>query len=98
MLEWPLVAATSDLRLVGGETWHRMVNKIFPAPIIWALLPGVVQLAGKGLASAENARFKFSLLSQGWLRHGPGGRILIPALVAAVRQRTRPLTALTQPV
>ncbi len=32
------------------------------------------------IASAEHARFKFALLSQGWLGHGPGASLLIKQL------------------
>jgi enoyl-CoA hydratase/carnithine racemase len=58
------------------------------APVIaavngWAAGAGLYVLLSSTdirIASAEHARFKFSLLSQGWIGHGPGATLLIRQL------------------
>jgi enoyl-CoA hydratase/carnithine racemase len=49
----------------------------------WAAGAGLYSLLASTdirIASAEHARFKFALLTQGWLGHGPGASLLVKQL------------------
>ena len=63
-----------SVAVVGVAAW--IIGLIFVAPVLYMLLTST----DIRIASAENARFKFSLLTQGWLGNGPGASMLIKQL------------------
>ena len=84
---WPL-AGTVHGQKTGvdgrmGDHYPRVWKPVIAAINGWAAGAGMYMLLTSTdirLASAEHARFKFSLLSQGWLGHGPGASMLIRQL------------------
>ena len=84
---WPL-AGTVHGQKTGvdgrmGDHYPRVWKPVIAAINGWAAGAGMYMLLTSTdirLASAEHARFKFSLLSQGWLGHGPGASLLIRQL------------------
>ncbi len=80
---WPL-AGTVHGQKTGvdgrfGDHYPRVWKPVIAAVNGWAAGAGFYMLLSSTdirIASAENARFKFSLLSQGWLGHGPGATLL----------------------
>jgi enoyl-CoA hydratase/carnithine racemase len=84
---WPL-AATVHGQKTGvdgrmGDHYPRVWKPIIAAVNGWAAGAGLYLLLASTdirIASAEHARFKFALLSQGWLGHGPGASLLIKQL------------------
>lgn len=80
---WPL-AHTINGEKTGvdgrmGDHYPRVWKPVIAAVNGWAAGAGFYTLLSSTdirLASAENARFKFALLSQGWLGHGPGATLL----------------------
>lgn len=63
-----------------GDHYPRVWKPVIAAVNGWAAGAGFYTLLSSTdirLASAENARFKFALLSQGWLGHGPGATLLM---------------------
>lgn len=62
-----------------GDHYPRVWKPVIAAVNGWAAGAGFYTLLSSTdirIASAENARFKFALLSQGWLGHGPGATLL----------------------
>ncbi|MEM7252566.1 MAG: enoyl-CoA hydratase/isomerase family protein [Pseudomonadota bacterium] len=80
---WPLggtvngVKTGVDGRM--GDHYPRVWKPVIAAVNGWAAGAGLYLLLACTdirIASAEHARFKFALLSQGWLGHGPGATLL----------------------
>jgi enoyl-CoA hydratase/carnithine racemase len=62
-----------------GDHYPRVWKPVIAAVNGWAAGAGFYTLLASTdirIASAEHARFKFALLSQGWLGHGPGATLL----------------------
>ena len=86
-LFWPL-AGTVHGQKTGvdgrsGDHYPRVWKPVIAAVNGWAAGAGLYTLLTSTdirIASAEHARFKFALLSQGWLGHGPGASLLIKQL------------------
>jgi enoyl-CoA hydratase/carnithine racemase len=84
---WPL-AGTVHGQPTGvdgrfGDHYPRVWKPVIAAVNGWSAGAGLYILLSSTdirIASAENAKFKFSLLSQGWLGHGPGASLLIKQL------------------
>ena len=84
---WPL-AGTVHGQKTGvdgrmGDHYPRIWKPVIAAVNGWAAGAGLYLLLASTdirIASAEHARFKFALLSQGWLGHGPGASLLIKQL------------------
>ncbi|HEX4171785.1 MAG TPA: enoyl-CoA hydratase/isomerase family protein [Acetobacteraceae bacterium] len=84
---WPL-AGTVHGQKTGvdgrfGDHYPRVWKPVIAAVNGWAAGAGLYVLLSSTdirIASAENARFKFSLLSQGWIGHGPGATLLVRQL------------------
>lgn len=80
---WPL-AGTVNGQKTGvdgrmGDHYPRVFKPVIAAINGWAAGAGFYILLSTTdirIASLEHARFKFSLLSQGWLGHGPGATLL----------------------
>src|SRR5437588_44707 len=86
-LYWPL-AGTVHGQKTGvdgrmGDHYPRVWKPVIAAVNGWAAGAGLYILLSSTdirIASREHARFKFALLSQGWLGHGPGASLLIRQL------------------
>jgi enoyl-CoA hydratase/carnithine racemase len=84
---WPL-AGTVHGQKTGvdgrfGDHYPRVWKPVIAAVNGWAAGAGLYILLSScdiRIASAEHARFKFSLISQGWLGHGPGASLLVKQL------------------
>ena len=84
---WPL-AGTVNGQKTGvdgrmGDHYPRVWKPVIAAVNGWAAGAGLYVLLSSTdirIASREHARFKFALLSQGWLGHGPGASLLIRQL------------------
>ena len=84
---WPL-AGTVHGQKTGvdgrmGDHYPRVWKPVIAAVNGWAAGAGLHTLLASTdirIASAENAKFKFALTSQGWLGHGPGASLLIKQL------------------
>ena len=84
---WPL-AGTVHGQKTGvdgrmGDHYPRVWKPVIAAVNGWAAGAGLYILLSSTdirIASAEHARFKFALLTQGWLGHGPGASLLIKQL------------------
>lgn len=84
---WPL-AGTVHGQKTGvdgrfGDHYPRIWKPVIAAVNGWAAGAGLYILLASTdirIASSENALFKFSLLTQGWLGHGPGASLLIKQL------------------
>jgi enoyl-CoA hydratase/carnithine racemase len=84
---WPL-AGTVNGQKTGvdgrmGDHYPRVWKPVIAAVNGWAAGAGLYILLSSTdirIASREHARFKFALLSQGWLGHGPGASLLIRQL------------------
>lgn len=66
-----------------GDHYPRVWKPVIAAVNGWAAGAGMYMVLASSdirLASAENAKFKFGLTSQGWLGHGPGASLLIKQL------------------
>ncbi len=66
-----------------GDHYPRVWKPVIAAVNGWAAGAGLYILLASTdirIASREHARFKFALLSQGWLGHGPGASLLIRQL------------------
>ena len=66
-----------------GEHYPRVWNPVIAAVNGWAAGAGLYILLASTdirIASAEHARFKFALLSQGWVGNGPGATLLAKQL------------------
>ena len=66
-----------------GDHYPRIWKPVIAAVNGWAAGAGLYLLLSSTdirIASAENARFKFALLSQGWLGNGPGASLLAQQL------------------
>ena len=80
---WPL-AGTVHGQKTGvdgrmGDHYPRVWKPVIAAVNGWAAGAGLYILLSSTdirIASAEHARFKFALLTQGWLGHGPGASLL----------------------
>jgi enoyl-CoA hydratase/carnithine racemase len=80
---WPL-AGTVHGQKTGvdgrmGDHYPRVWKPVIAAVNGWAAGAGLYILLSSTdirIASREHARFKFALLSQGWLGHGPGATLL----------------------
>ena len=84
---WPLAGTVHGQKtgLDGrmGDHYPRVWKPVIAAVNGWAAGAGMYMLLTSTdirLASAESAKFKFSLLSQGWIGHGPGASMLIRQL------------------
>jgi len=84
---WPLSGTVNgapigvDGRM--GDHYPRVWKPVIGAVNGWAAGAGLYLLLASTdirLASAEHARFKFALLSQAWLGHGPGAALLAKQL------------------
>ena len=84
---WPLAGTVHgqksgvDGRM--GDHYPRVWKPVIAAVNGWAAGAGLYILLASTdirIASLEHARFKFALLSQGWLGHGPGASLLIRQL------------------
>jgi enoyl-CoA hydratase/carnithine racemase len=84
---WPL-AGTVHGQKTGvdggmGDHYPRVWKPVIAAVNGWAAGAGLYILLASTdirIASREHARFKFALLSQGWLGHGPGATLLVRQL------------------
>ena len=84
---WPL-AGTVHGQKTGvdgrmGDHYPRVWKPVIAAVNGWAAGAGLYILLASTdirIASLEHARFKFALLSQGWLGHGPGAALLVRQL------------------
>src|SRR5471032_3258890 len=84
---WPL-AGTVHGQKTGvdgrmGDHYPRVWKPVIAAINGWAAGAGLYILLASTdirIASAEHARFKFALTTQGWLGHGPGASLLIKQL------------------
>jgi enoyl-CoA hydratase/carnithine racemase len=84
---WPL-AGTVHGQSTGvdgrmGDHYPRVWKPVIAAVNGWAAGAGMYMVLASSdirIASAENAKFKFGLTSQGWLGHGPGASLLIKQL------------------
>ena len=84
---WPL-AGTVHGQKTGvdgrfGDHYPRVWKPVIAAVNGWAAGAGLYILLSTTdirIASAENAKFKFSLTSQGWVGNGPGASLLIKQL------------------
>ncbi len=84
---WPL-AGTAHGQKTGvdgrmGDHYPRVWKPVIAAVNGWAAGAGLYILLSSTdirIASAEHARFKFALLTQGWLGHGPGASLLAKQL------------------
>lgn len=84
---WPL-AGTVHGQKTGvdgrmGDHYPRVWKPVIAAVNGWAAGAGLYTVLASTdirIASAENARFKFALTTQGWLGHGPGASLLIKQL------------------
>jgi enoyl-CoA hydratase/carnithine racemase len=84
---WPL-AGTVHGQKTGvdgrmGDHYPRVWKPVIAAVNGWAAGAGLYTLLASTdirIASAEHAKFKFALTSQGWLGHGPGASLLIKQL------------------
>lgn len=84
---WPL-AGTVHGQKTGvdgrmGDHYPRVWKPVIAAVNGWAAGAGMYMVLASSdirIASAENAKFKFGLTSQGWLGHGPGASLLIKQL------------------
>jgi enoyl-CoA hydratase/carnithine racemase len=84
---WPL-AGTVHGQKTGvdgrmGDHYPRVWKPVIAAVNGWAAGAGLYSLLASTdirIASAEHARFKFALLTQGWLGHGPGASLLVKQL------------------
>jgi enoyl-CoA hydratase/carnithine racemase len=66
-----------------GDHYPRVWKPVIAAVNGWAAGAGLYILLSSTdirVASAEHARFKFALLTQGWLGHGPGATLLAQQL------------------
>jgi enoyl-CoA hydratase/carnithine racemase len=66
-----------------GDHYPRVWKPVIAAVNGWAAGAGLYILLSSTdirIASAEHARFKFALTTQGWLGHGPGASLLIKQL------------------
>jgi enoyl-CoA hydratase/carnithine racemase len=84
---WPLAGTVHGQRtgVDGrmGDHYPRVWKPVIAAVNGWAAGAGLYILLASTdirIASAEHARFKFALTSQGWLGHGPGASLLIKQL------------------
>jgi enoyl-CoA hydratase/carnithine racemase len=84
---WPLAGTVHGTRtgVDGrmGDHYPRVWKPVIAAVNGWAAGAGLYILLASTdirIASAEHAKFKFALLSQGWLGHGPGASLLIKQL------------------
>jgi enoyl-CoA hydratase/carnithine racemase len=84
---WPLAGTVHGQRtgVDGrmGDHYPRVWKPVIAAVNGWAAGAGVYMLLASTdirIASAENARFKFALTSQGWVGHGPGAALLVKQL------------------
>ena len=84
---WPLAGTVNgaktgvDGRM--GDHYPRVWKPVIGAVNGWAAGAGLYLLLASTdirIASAEHARFKFALLSQGWLGNGPGATLLMKQL------------------
>jgi enoyl-CoA hydratase/carnithine racemase len=84
---WPLAGTVHgtptgvDGRM--GDHYPRVWKPVIAAVNGWAAGAGLYVLLASTdirIASAEHARFKFALTTQGWLGHGPGASLLIKQL------------------
>jgi enoyl-CoA hydratase/carnithine racemase len=84
---WPL-AGTVHGQKIGvdgrmGDHYPRVWKPVIAAVNGWAAGAGLYLLLASTdirIASAEHARFKFALTTQGWLGHGPGASLLVKQL------------------
>jgi len=84
---WPL-AGTVHGQKTGvdgrmGDHYPRVWKPVIAAVNGWAAGAGLYVLLSSTdirIASAEHARFKFALTTQGWLGHGPGASLLVKQL------------------
>jgi enoyl-CoA hydratase/carnithine racemase len=84
---WPL-AGTVHGQKTGvdgrmGDHYPRVWKPVIAAVNGWAAGAGLYMLLASTdirIASAEHARFKFALTTQGWLGHGPGATLLVQQL------------------
>ena len=86
-LYWPLAGTVygqktgADGRM--GDHYPRVWKPVIAAVNGWAAGAGMYILLASTdirIASAEHARFKFALLTQGWLGNGPGASLLTKQL------------------
>jgi len=84
---WPLAGTVHGQRtgVDGrmGDHYPRVWKPVIAAVNGWAAGAGLYVLLSSTdirIASAEHARFKFALTTQGWLGHGPGASLLIKQL------------------
>lgn len=84
---WPLAGTVhgqktgADGRM--GDHYPRIWKPVIAAVNGWAAGAGLYMLLASTdirIASAEHARFKFALTSQGWVGHGPGATLLAKQL------------------
>ena len=84
---WPLAGTVHGQRtgVDGrmGDHYPRVWKPVIAAVNGWAAGAGLYILLASTdirIASAEHARFKFALTTQGWLGHGPGATLLLKQL------------------
>ena len=84
---WPLAGTVHGQKTgvdgLMGDHYPRVWKPVIAAVNGWAAGAGLYILLASTdirIASLEHARFKFALLSQGWLGHGPGASLLIRQL------------------
>ncbi|HME26853.1 MAG TPA: enoyl-CoA hydratase/isomerase family protein [Acetobacteraceae bacterium] len=84
---WPLAGTVHGQKTGAdgrfGDHYPRVWKPVIAAVNGWAAGAGLYVLLSSTdirIASAEHARFRFSLLSQGWIGHGPGAALLVKQL------------------
>jgi enoyl-CoA hydratase/carnithine racemase len=84
---WPLAGTVNGARIGAdgrmGDHYPRIWKPVIGAVNGWAAGAGLYLLLSSTdirIASAEHAKFKFALLSQGWLGAGPGATLLTKQL------------------
>ena len=84
---WPLAGTVNGAPIGAdgrmGDHYPRIWKPVIAAVNGWAAGAGLYLLLASSdirIASAEHARFKFALLSQAWLGHGPGAALLAKQL------------------
>ena len=80
---WPLAGPVHGQKTGVGDHYPRVWKPVIAAINGWAAGAGMYMLLTSTdirIASAENAKFKFGLLTQGWVGTGPGPSMLVKQL------------------
>jgi enoyl-CoA hydratase/carnithine racemase len=84
---WPLAGTVHGQRIGAdgrmGDHYPRVWKPVIAAVNGWAAGAGLYMLLSSTdirIASAEHARFKYALLTQGWVGNGPGASLMVKQL------------------